>query len=269
MTTDSSAPIGVFDSGIGGLTVAKEIIRNLPGENMIYFGDTARVPYGNKSKATIVRYSKQITDFLLKQNVKAIVIACNTATALAIEELEKNCPVPIIGVVDPGTRAAIAATKNKRIGVIATRSTIESGIYSRKLSKMDPEAEIFGKACPLFVPLAEEGMKDDIITEMVAQRYLKELIDINIDTLIMGCTHYPILRKLLMRVCGEGITLVNPAYETAISLKAMLEEKGMLNTSGEPAKYKFYASDTIEKFTASAEAILPVSVDDAEQYILA
>ena len=257
MSTDKNSPIGVFDSGVGGLTVMREIIRNLPNENIEYFGDTARVPYGSKSKETVLRYSRQIVHFLRTKNVKAIVVACNTASALALDTLEKEIDIPIIGVVRPGAAVAAETTKNKRIGVIATSSTIKSELYPSYIKEREPEAEVFGKACPLFVPLVEEGWTDDDITRDVAKRYLKDLLDKDIDTLIMGCTHYPLLRKMLRSICGESINLVNPAYETAICLKALLDRHGLANDSDAKGCYNFYVSDSAGSFTEFAGRIFP------------
>jgi len=262
---DRNMPVGVFDSGVGGLTVVREISRNLPNEELIYFGDTARVPYGNKSKETVLRYSRQITRFLEKQHVKAIVVACNTASALALSELEQEIDIPIIGVVKPGANAAVKATRNKRIGVIATDSTINSRLYPEYIAASDPEIRVYGKACPLFVPLVEEGWTKDEITLAVAKRYLGELLEQEIDTLIMGCTHYPLLRTLLREYLGEGITLVNPAYETAGTLKALLAETGLEHKDeGEP-KYQMYVSDSAEHFRRFAEKILPERIADVTQ----
>ena len=204
MNSDRNAPIGVFDSGVGGLTVVREIMRNLPEERIVYFGDTARVPYGSKSQATVLRYSRQIVRFLRTQNVKAIVVACNTASALALDTIENEIDLPILGVVKPGASMAVTATRNKRIGVIATESTIHSHLYRKLIQAEDPEITVFGKACPLFVPLVEEGWTRDPITVEVAKRYLAELLEKDIDTLIMGCTHYPLLRSLLRGHSGRS-----------------------------------------------------------------
>ena len=193
MNSEKNAPSGVFDSGVGGLTVAREIMRNLPDERIVYFGDTARVPYGSKSKATVLRYSRQIVRFLKTQKVKAIVVACNTASALALDTIEEEIDLPILGVVRPGASVAVQATHNKKIGVIATESTIHSNLYQTLIQREDPEITVYGKACPLFVPLVEEGWTKDSITVEVAKRYLAELLEKDIDTLIMGCTHYPLL----------------------------------------------------------------------------
>lgn len=262
-----NAPVGVFDSGVGGLTVAREIMRNLPEENIVYFGDTARVPYGSKSKDTVLRYSRQIIRFLRTQDVKAIVIACNTASAYALEEVEKELDIPIIGVVKPGARVACEVTKNKRIGVIATEATIHSGIYSSYIRRQDPQIEVIGKACPLFVPLVEEGWLKDSVTFEVAGRYLRELMEKDIDTLILGCTHYPLLRSTLREVVGEKVNLVNPAYETARELKRLLAKKGLTNQQdlSEERTYQFYVSDLADKFRSFADSILPFDVNTTKQ----
>lgn len=258
-------PIGVFDSGVGGLTVAREIFRNLPNENIIYFGDTARVPYGNKSPETIIRYSKQISEFLISRHVKAIVIACNTASAMALDAVQATTDIPVIGVVKPGADAAVNATVSGRIGVIGTIGTIASGLYDKYIKEIMPSAQVFGKACPLFCPLVEEGMLDDSVTVEMIHRYLDDMIEENdIDTLVLGCTHYPLMRTVIAREIGgtfadaadygrvankniqinkpirsaalqqgksvqqnssvRSIKLVNPAYTTVIALKALLEE---------------------------------------------
>lgn len=262
-----NAPVGVFDSGVGGLTVAREIMRNLPEENIVYFGDTARVPYGSKSKNTILRYSRQIIRFLRTQNVKAIVIACNTASAYALEEVEKELDIPIIGVVKPGAKVACEVTRNKKIGVIATEATIHSGIYSTFIKKQDPQIQVMGKACPLFVPLVEENWLKDSVTYEVAGRYLRELMDKDIDTLILGCTHYPLLRSTLREIVGEKVTLVNPAYETARELKQLLKERNLSNRQDikESRRYQFYVSDLADKFRSFANCILPFDVNTTKQ----
>ncbi len=263
MNQQKDAPIGVFDSGVGGLTVAREIMRQIPNERIIYFGDTARVPYGSKSKETVTRFSRQIVRFLQTFQVKTIVVACNTASAYALEELEKETDIPIIGVVKPGAKAAAEATRNGKIGVIATEATIGSRMYSKYIKELKQNVTIYGKACPLFVPLVEEGLWQDPVTDEIARRYLTELIDIDIDTLILGCTHYPLIRSTLGRVMGEGVTLVNPAYETAMELKALLQEKGILNEErpGLGAnQYQFYVSDGAEKFKRFANSIIKYGI---------
>lgn len=261
------APIGVFDSGIGGLTVAREIMRQMPNEKIIYFGDTARVPYGNKSQETVTRFSEQIVRFLNTFQVKTIVVACNTASAYALDTLEKESQIPIIGVVKPGAKAAVEATRNGRIGVIATAATIGSKIYSKYITELNSDVTIHGKACPLFVPLVEEGLWDDPVTNEIARRYLAELIDIDIDTLILGCTHYPLIRTALGRIMGDRVALVNPAYETAIELKAMLQKMDLLNeeTPGLGSnQYEFYVSDKAEQFVRFANSIIKYGILSAK-----
>lgn len=268
MDQKRNAPIGVFDSGVGGLTVAREIMRNIPQERIVYFGDTARVPYGSKSKETILRYSRQIVRFLQTQEVKAIVVACNTASAYALEDIKKELDIPIIGVVKPGARVAAVTTQNNRIGVIGTEATIRSDIYSRFIKQQNPEIEVMGKACPLFVPLVEEGLLKDPVTVEMASRYLKELMEQEIDTLILGCTHYPLLRSMLREIVGEKVNLVNPAYETARGLKELLE-KNDLCAVGEPVsdqeRYRFYVSDAADKFKQFADSILPYDIETTRQ----
>lgn len=263
----NNAPIGVFDSGVGGLTVAREIMRQIPDESIVYFGDTARVPYGSKSKDTIIRYSRQIIRFMRTKGVKAIVIACNTASAYALETVEKELDIPIIGVINAGARTAVAATKNGKIGVIGTEGTINSGIYTEVMHQMRPDAEVFGKACPLFCPLVEEGLLHDSVTDEIASRYLSVLKGKYIDTLVLGCTHYPLLRSTVGRIMGEDVTLVNPAYETAIELKQLLEAKGLQcdPSAVTQEKYQFFVSDLAEKFTDFATSILPWDVKETKQ----
>ncbi len=254
-----SAPIGVFDSGIGGLTVAREIMRQIPEEKIIYFGDTARVPYGSKSKQTIITYSRQIVKFLQTKDVKAIVIACNTASAFALETVAKEVSIPVIGVVKPGAKVAAQTTVNGNIGIIGTEGTINSGIYNSYLSRIKPEAKVYGKACPLFVPLVEEGWLTDPITVEVAGRYINSLMDYDIDTLVLGCTHYPLIRNIIGSIVGEKVKLVNPAFETAIELKRVLMSKG-LESKELVGDHKFYVSDGAEKFKKFANTILPCEV---------
>ena len=264
-----NAPIGVFDSGVGGLTVVREIMRQIPNEKIVYFGDTARVPYGSKSKETITRYSRQIVRFLESQDVKAIVVACNTASAYTLSELEKEVQIPIIGVVKPGAKVAAETTKNGKIGVIATEGTISSGIYSSYIKEIKQDVTVIGKACPVFVPLVEEGLWEDPVTDEIARRYLTEFTqqDKDIDTLILGCTHYPLIRSTLGRIAGENVTLVNPAYETARELKELLAAKGLLNDKelglGDN-RYRFFVSDKADKFQNFANSIIKYGILSAK-----
>lgn len=264
---DRDAPIGVFDSGVGGLTVVREIIRQIPNEKIIYFGDTARVPYGNKSRATVTRFSEQIVRFLRTFQVKTIVVACNTASACAMEALEQDCDIPIIEVVRPGAKTAVSATRNGRIGVIATEATIGSQIYTKYITELNQNVSVYGKACPLFVPLVEEGLLEDPVTDEIARRYLTELIDIDIDTLILGCTHYPLIRSTLGRIMGEGVTLVNPAYETARRLRELLTEHDLLCETPPRLgsnRYQFYVSDKADKFVRFANSIIKYGILSAK-----
>ena len=266
--TEKNKPIGVFDSGVGGLTVFRELINELPKERLIYFGDTARVPYGSKSKDTVTKYSEQIVRFLMEQNVKAIVVACNTASAMALDTIEKEIDIPIIGVVKPGAHTALKMTRVGKIGVIGTEATISSEIYSKYIRSIDEKMQVIGKSCPLFCPLVEEGLWEDPVTEEIARRYLIELVDTGIDTLILGCTHYPLIKRTVQRVVGEDITLVNPAYETAVECRKLLRERDLLNE--EPIRisenaFTFYVSDEAEKFRRFANSILPMGILGAKK----
>lgn len=260
-------PIGVFDSGVGGLTVVREIMRQIPNERIVYFGDTARVPYGSKSRDTVTRYSRQIVRFLETKEVKVIVVACNTASAYALDELEKEIKIPIIGVVKPGAKVATEATRNNKIGVIGTEGTIGSKIYTSYIQKIKPQAEVIGKACPLFVPLVEEGLLKDPVTDEIAMRYLAELIDVGIDTLILGCTHYPLIRSTVGKIMGEHVTLVNPAYETARELKELLAAENLLcdNPPGlGTSQHQFFVSDGADKFQRFANSALKYGILSAK-----
>lgn len=245
-------PIGIFDSGIGGLTVLREITRLLPGEETIYLGDTARVPYGSKSRETVLRYSREVAAFLRKHGVKMIVAACNTASAYAVEQLKGELDIPVTGVIEPGARAACEATKTGRVGVIGTAGTVKSGAYVAAIRAMDPKVTTFVKACPLFVPLVEEGWADDAITTAIAQRYLAELIEAGIDTLVLGCTHYPLLKNTIARVAGPGVTLIDSAAATGVEVARVLKEKDILRdgpAAGHDA-HRFFVTDSPETFTS-------------------
>lgn len=241
-------PIGVFDSGIGGLTVLKEIIEQLPGEDIIYFGDTARIPYGTRSKEAVIKYVIQSFNFLMTKNIKAIVVGCNTASALALEAVKEKFNLPIIGVVEPGAKSAVSVTKNNTIGVIGTEGTINSDSYQKTIRRNLPTAEIIGVPCPLFVPIVEEGWENSDVADLAAEKYLLELKEHNIDTLVLGCTHYPALRYTIGKVMGEGVKLVNPAYETAKLTKNLLKEEGILNEKIEGGNHSYYVSDDPDKF---------------------
>jgi glutamate racemase len=249
-------PIGVFDSGIGGLTVVRALFQALPNERIIYFGDTARVPYGSKSKETVTRFSIQNVQFLLEQKVKMVVVACNTSSALSLVELVQRFPIPMIGVISPGAQAAVQATKNDRIGVIGTRATISSGAYERAIREAKPKTLVYGQACPLFVPLAEEGRHEGPVAEMVASEYLRPLKESGVDCLLLGCTHYPLLVGVIRKVMGDGVTLVDSATATALATKRLLEEKDLVNPVTEKPRNAFFVSDRPLKFSEVAERFL-------------
>jgi glutamate racemase len=256
-------PIGVFDSGIGGLTVTAELFRQLPQEKIIYFGDTGRYPYGVRSQPVIQRFSRQAVQFLLAKEAKLIVVACNTATALALEVLQKEFSVPIIGVVEPGSRAAALVSKNRRVGVIGTLGTIRSGSYERTIKRMAPDVEVISLPCPLFVPLAEEGFTDKPATHLIAEEYLTPLKKQGIDTLVLGCTHYPLLKKAIGKVMGPDVRLVDSAEETAREVKQELARLNLLRSDGRPEP-EFYVSDTPEKFVEVSQRFLGGKIERAE-----
>jgi len=258
-------PIGVFDSGIGGLTVLKEIMELLPGEDVVYFGDTARIPYGTRSKETVIKYAFQCIRFLLSKDIKAIVVACNTASALTLEEAQANFDIPIIGVIEPGANAAISSTKNNKVGVIGTTGTVNSEAYQRRIRRLLPSSEVIGVSCPLFVPIVEEGWEDTDVAFLTAEKYLQELKEHHIDTLVMGCTHYPILRYTIGKVMGEDVNLINPAYETAKATTILLKEKGLKTDKIDGGKYEFYVSDDPEKFRRIGGNILRKEISIIEQ----
>lgn len=257
-------PIGLFDSGVGGLTVAREIMRQLPNEDLVYFGDTARVPYGSKSKNTVLKYSRQIVRFLRTKEVKAIVVACNTASALALDEIAKEIDIPIIGVVKPGAKMAVETTKTGTVGVIGTESTVKSGIYNDYIRELNSDITVVSRACPLFVPLVEEGLLEDRVTDDIVGRYLQEMKEYKVDSLVLGCTHYPLIRNAIKRFMGDKVNLVNPAFETAKSLKELLTEQNMLNTTKHKPRYEYYVSDGVDKFISFADSVLPCHVLDTK-----
>jgi len=242
------APIGIFDSGIGGLTVARAVRKLLPSESTIYVGDTARVPYGPKSPETVRRYAREILAWLLNQDVKAVVVACNTVTAHALDDLRAASPVPVIGVIEPGARAAAKATTTGHVGVIGTVGTIASGAYRVALQRIKPELRVLERACPLFVPLVEEGWFEHEATRLVAEEYLHPLRTAAVDVLVLGCTHYPMLKPLLHRVMGDSVTLIDSAEETARELARVLNEMGLNAPSGDAPVQRWVATDDAERF---------------------
>ncbi|HEY3934657.1 MAG TPA: glutamate racemase [Gemmatimonadales bacterium] len=242
------APIGIFDSGIGGLTVARAVHLLLPNESTVYLGDTARVPYGPKSPDVVRRYSREILAWLLAQDVKAVVVACNTATAHALLELRQQSTVPVIGVIEPGARAAVAATRSGRVGVIGTAGTVASGAYRRALLAERQDLQVFEQPCPLFVPLVEEGWFDHPATQLIAEEYLGSLRSSGIDVLVLGCTHYPMLKPLIGRVMGGDVTLIDSAEETARTVAAVLREKSLAAEPGDRATQRWVATDDAARF---------------------
>jgi len=256
-------PIGVFDSGIGGLTVLKELLARLPGESFVYFGDTARVPYGTKSAETVVRFSRENVRLLLDRGVKMVVVACNTASAEALPQIEKEFSVPIVGVIEPGVRAAVQATRSGVIGVIGTAGTVRSEAYQRGIRSLRPEATVIPKPCPLFVPLAEEGWVDRPVTREVAREYLSVYQGSGIDALVLGCTHYPLLKGVIGEVMGEGVRLVDSAVETAIAVERVLQANGIRGGSGGD-RFHVILSDTSPAFAETAERFLGRPVTGVE-----
>ena len=242
------SPIGIFDSGIGGLTVARAIFEQLPGESTVYFGDTARVPYGPKSPETVRRYSLEILRWLMDQRVKAVVIACNTSTAHALETLQAESPVPVIGVIEPGAAAAASVGGERPIGVIGTAGTIASNAYAKAIRRARPEAKVEQRACPLFVPLVEEGWFDHPAADLIAQEYLAPLTAAGVGALVLGCTHYPLLKPLLQRVMGSGVRLIDSGQETARVVASALRERGLEAPDGAPAAHRFAVSDDEARF---------------------
>ena len=257
-------PIGVFDSGIGGLTVVSALRRLLPNERIHYLGDTARVPYGGKSAATVERYSLELTDMLLAEDCKAIVVACNTASALALTTLCENTRVPVVGVIRPGAEAAVAASRNKHVGVIGTRATIRSGAYERAIRALDPGVKVSAKACPLFVPLIEEGWLDGEITDRVIRQYLEPLVEGEVDTLVLGCTHYPLLRKALEAFLGDAVRLVDSAENCAGAVSRLLERENLRAAADAEGEWTIALTDPPDVFLEVARRALQLEIGEVE-----
>lgn len=255
-------PIGVFDSGIGGLTVAAALRKLLPAERIFYVGDTARVPYGGKSAATIERYSFEISRMLLEEGAKLIVVACNTASALAVAALEAQLPVPVVGVIRPGAAAAVAATRSKRVGVIGTRATVQSRAYEQAIHALDASVEVEARACPLLVPLIEEGWLDDPVTEEVIARYLDPMLDKGVDTLVLGCTHYPLLHAALERRTGGGVQLVDSARNCAIEVHSVLAERKLSAPVNQEGGMRVVLTDPSTGFLRVAESALGLDLGE-------
>ncbi|HVO73161.1 MAG TPA: glutamate racemase [Ignavibacteriaceae bacterium] len=250
---DKEKPIGVFDSGIGGLTVVKKISQTFPNENIIYFGDTARVPYGSKSNSTVIEYSIQDARFLMSKGVKIIVAACNTASSVALNGVKKEFNLPVIGMIEPGAKSAAEKTTSGKIGVIGTRATINNKAYSKEIKKINPALEVYEKACPLFVPLAEEGWIKHPAAYQIAEEYLKELRERKIDTLVLGCTHYPILSEVIQEIIGRDVALIDSGVASAEAVNKELKEGGLFADRNIPGVQEFYVSDIPIKFKEVAE----------------
>lgn len=253
---EADLPVGVFDSGLGGLTVARELLVRLPEESLLYFGDTARLPYGSKSPHAIRRFAGEAARFLLRERVKMVIVACNTASAHALDVLRRDAPVPVMGVIESGARAAHQATVTGRIGVIGTPGTIASGAYDRAVRRLRPEVEVFAQACPMFVSLVEEGMVDHPATELIARDYLLPLADMGIDTLVLGCTHYVLLKPLISRVLGPSVRLIDSAEETAGDVSRYLEDAGLRRRNGAAPVRRFTVSDLPLRFQAVGRRLI-------------
>ncbi|HEY6837482.1 MAG TPA: glutamate racemase [Geobacteraceae bacterium] len=257
--------IGIFDSGVGGLTVLKEIVRALPQEDTIYLGDTARVPYGTKSPETVTRYSRQITSFLVHRDIKLLVVACNTASAVSLEALKAEFSLPIVGVIEPGARRAAAVTRNGKVGVIGTEGTIKSSAYAKAIKRINPEIEVLTRACPLFVPLAEEGWEGSEVARLTAQTYLEGLKGAGVDTLVLGCTHYPLLKGVIAEVMGDGVQLVDSAEETARTVAEILRNEGALRPTAEKGNHHYFVTDVPAGFIKVGNRFLGGRLGDVYQ----
>ena len=263
MTPRENLPIGIFDSGLGGLTVAKAVHRLLPNEHLLYVGDTARVPYGTKSPEMIKKYAFQISFFLLQKKVKALVVACNSVSAVALKALQ-DLPIPVVGVIDPGARAAALSTSNMRVGIIGTNATIRSHSYTSAIRHYSSRVRVVEQACPLFVPLVEEGWTNSPITLGVAQEYLRPFRKTKIDTLILGCTHYPLLKHLIQSVMGRGVHLIDSAEETAKDVAATLKKTKLLNSSTQPGRLTFFVTDNPASFVRNGQKFFGPSLPAAK-----
>ena len=257
--------IGIFDSGVGGLTVLKEVVRALPQEDTIYLGDTARVPYGTKSPETVIRYSRQIARYLLNLDIKLLVVACNTASALALTALQQEFSIPIVGVIEPGARAAAEVTVTGKVGVIGTAGTIGSSAYTKAIKRINPEIEVVTRPCPLFVQLAEEGWVDNEVARLTARIYLSGLKDQGVDTLVLGCTHYPILKEVISEVMGPGVTLVDSGEQTALTVARILSEHELLRPTVEKGNHHYYVTDIPAGFIRVGNRFLGGRLGDVYQ----
>lgn len=257
MSSRRKLPIGVFDSGVGGLTVVRALMERLPLEDIVYFGDTARVPYGIKSIPTIEHYTAQITEFLIERGVKMLIIACNTMAAVAAHEVRRRAgDIPVLDVIDAGARAAVETSRSRSIGVIGTPTTVNSNAYARRMHALDPQVRVFSQACPLFVPLVEEGWLTHRVTRLTAREYLKPVLAEGVDSLVLGCTHYPLLKPLLQEVAGPGIHMVDSAITTAEHAAARLSSLGLANPGDAPTRYEFHVTDIPLRFQTIGERFL-------------
>jgi len=261
-------PIGLFDSGIGGLTVLKEIISLLPYESTYYLGDTARVPYGTKSAETVIGYALEDSKFLINKKIKLLVVACNTASAVSIPTLEKRFSIPIIGVIEPGAKKAAKTSKNKRVGVIGTTGTIKSGAYQKSIRAYNPEIKVFTRACPLFVPLVEEGWTNNLIAKLTAAKYLVNLKKEGVDSIVLGCTHYPLLKKTIKNVLCGNISLIDSGEETAAKVAFILKKLNIENRSEKKPERLYYVTDSIERFKTVGEKFLGTNIENVEKVAL-
>jgi glutamate racemase len=257
-------PIGVFDSGIGGLTVVKALRDLLPNENIFYLGDTARVPYGNKSAETVKRYALELAELLMRENAKAIVVACNTVSSVAIPKLRASTPVPVIGVIEPGANAAIAHTRNRHVGVIGTRATIRSGAYENALRALNVHVRVSSRACPLLVPLIEEGLLDDKLTDLTLARYLEPLTADGIDTLVLGCTHYPLLVPAIARALGNKVHIIDSARNCARAVKELLDQQSLAAAGDNGGKLEVALTDAADNFLSIAREALQLEIGEVQ-----
>ncbi|ETI67850.1 glutamate racemase [Neobacillus vireti] len=258
-------PIGVIDSGVGGLTVAKEVMRQLPNEKIIYLGDTARCPYGPRTSREVKRFTWELTTFLLEKNIKMLVIACNTATAAALDEIRKELKIPVLGVINPGARAAIKQTKNYRVGIIGTEGTVKSGAYEKALKSLNSRLFVTSQACPKFVPLVESSEFEGPIAERIVEEALKPLQNQNLDTLILGCTHYPLLEPLINKVMGERVSVISSGDETAHEISAILQYNGLLDTDDEEPEHEFYTTGSRRIFSKIASQWLGIPINNVKK----
>lgn len=261
---EKDRPIGVFDSGIGGLTVLREIVKEMPSEDTIYLGDTARVPYGIRSPETVIRYSLENTKFLFSKDIKFLVVACNTASSVSLDRIKSVVPIPVIGVIEPGAKAAIKATNNKKIGIIATEATVRSDSYTRLIKAIDNDVAVFGLPCSLFVPLVEEGWTDGEIACLIAEKYLEEIRNRGIDTLILGCTHYPLLKTVIAKVMGSRVKLIDSAVEVAWEVKTILDNSNLSSKKKRKPRREFYVTDSPLRFKKVGERFLENNIEHIE-----